>query len=232
MSADPEKNWSEFYGRRFAAPAGRYPTEWVVRTLAGGRYPNLQLDKTRYQGAKILDMGCGDGRNLSLLLDLGFDVTACEISAEIVGGLKLQAKEMNWPIDFAVGNNTSLPFPDQHFDYMLCCSSCYYLDGETIWSDVRSELSRVLKPDGLLVANFPDEKNAVLANAVRHKDGSLLITSDPFSLRNGSRFVAVNQPAELPAVLGPEFTVIGVAHQNDDFFGLHVSGYAVVAKKI
>ena len=28
-------HWGEFYGNRYRASAGRYPTEWVVRTLAG-----------------------------------------------------------------------------------------------------------------------------------------------------------------------------------------------------
>jgi len=70
--------WSDFYEGR--VPSDRYPTKWVVRTLAGGNYPYLKLDKARYKGACILDMGCGDGRNLPLLLNLGFEVHACEIS--------------------------------------------------------------------------------------------------------------------------------------------------------
>src|SRR6185295_11025592 len=84
-------SWGEFYGDRIRPSAGHYPTEWVVRTLAGGNYPGLKMDKTRYRGARILDMGCGDGRNLPLLLDLGFDVHACEISPEIVNGLETLA---------------------------------------------------------------------------------------------------------------------------------------------
>lgn len=28
-----------------------YPTEWVVRTLAGGNYPRLQLDRSSYPPA-------------------------------------------------------------------------------------------------------------------------------------------------------------------------------------
>ena len=63
------------------------------------------------------------------------------------------------------------------------------------WFDdlgVRAELARVIKSGGLLVANFPDEENFILANSIRQPDGSLLITSDPYRLRNGSRFMAVN----------------------------------------
>lgn len=106
--AQQDSNWGEFYGNRYRASAGRYPTEWVVRTLAGGNYPGLKIDKANYQGARILDMGCGDGRNLPLLLDLGFEVHASEISPEIVGGLEGLARELQWQVRFAVGLNASL----------------------------------------------------------------------------------------------------------------------------
>ena len=80
-------------------------------------------------------MGCGDGRNLPLLLDLGFEVHASEISPEIVGGFGGLARELQWLVH-AVGLNASLPYPDHYFDYMLCCASCYYLDGSTTWGYV------------------------------------------------------------------------------------------------
>jgi SAM-dependent methyltransferase len=225
-------NWGEFYGTRYRTTAGRYPTEWVVRTLAGGNYPGLKIDKTRYKGSRILDMGCGDGRNLPLLLDLGFEVYACEISKEIVNGLVTLAQELHWPIRFEVGLNGRLPYPDHYFDYMLCCASSYYLEGQMTWSAVRAELARVVKPGGLLVANFPDEENAVLANSIRQPDGSLLITADPFGLRNGSRFMVPKDAEDIQTLLQPEFEVIGTGRNDDDFYGLRVSGYLVVAQRL
>lgn len=225
-------SWGNFYGDRYRASAGRYPTEWVVRTLAGGNYPGLKIDKSRYQGARILDMGCGDGRNLPLLLDLGFEVHACEISPAIVSGLAALARELHWPVRLAVGLNANLPYPDHYFDYMLCCASCYYLDGSMTWPGVRAELARVIRPGGLLVANFPDEENAVLAHSIRQPDGSLLITSDPHGLRNGSRFVAAKNAEEITALLSPQFRVMSTGQQNDDYYGLRVSGYLVAAQRL
>lgn len=226
------ERWAKFYDERCRPSIGRYPTEWVVRTLAGGNYPGLKIDKGRFQGARILDMGCGDGRNLPLLLDLGFEVHACETSQEIVSGLEALAQELRWPARLAVGLNAALPYPDHYFDYMLCCSSCYYLDGSMTWAGVLAELARVVKSGGLLIANFPDEENAVLSNAIRQSDGSLLITNDPFGLRNGSRFMAAKDAGKIPALLTPQFRVLGTGHQSDDYYGLRVSGYFVVAQRL
>jgi SAM-dependent methyltransferase len=227
----PANNWNKFYQGHRGVSSGRYPTEWVVRTLAGGNYPTLHLDRTQYPGARILDMGCGDGRNLRLLLDLGFEVHAMEITPAIVENLRSLAGELGWPVQLSVGTNASLPYPDQFFDYMLCCSSCYYLGGTTNWPTVLAELARVIKPGGFLVANFPDEDNAVLRNSIRQADGSLLVTDDPHGLRNGTRFMTAKDAEAVAALVSPQFRLVALGHQDDDYYGLRVSGYFVVAQK-
>ncbi|MDH4451819.1 MAG: hypothetical protein QE570_01395 [Verrucomicrobiota bacterium] len=79
--------------------------------------------------------------------------------------------------------------------------------------------------------NFPDEKNDVLKDAVRHADDNLLITSDPFSIRNGSRFMPVAEMEGLKPLLAPEFRLVGAGHQSDDFYGLQVSGFMTVCER-
>lgn len=224
-------SWTAHYAQR-GPKKSLYPTEWVVRTLAGGNYPHLKIDIGRYTGARILDMGCGDGRNLCLLLDLGFEVHATEISEAIILKLKETANLFERPVHFRLGRNDALPYENGFFDYMLCCSSCYYLDGDMTWPTVRQELARVLKSGGLMIANFPDEQNSVLKDAKRHHDGSFLITNDPFGIRNGSRFMAVAERGELEPLLAPQFRLLGIGHQNDDFYGLHVSGYITVSERL
>ena len=229
-AASQADNWRRFHGRRNSA-LGRYPTEWVVRTLAGGNYPDLKMDKSKYPGARILDMGCGDGRNLPLLLDLGFEVHACEVSEESIDPLRRLAESLRWAVSFQKGMNHSLHYPNDFFDYMLCCASCYYLDEDVTWPQVRTELARVLKPGGFLVANFCDEDNFILRNSVSLEDGSFRITEDPFGLRNGCRFMVARDKPQLTDLLSPHFSPLGVGHLCDDYFGIRVSGHIVVAQK-
>jgi hypothetical protein len=92
-------------------------------------------------------------------------------------------------------------------------------------------MARVIKPGGVLIANFPDENNAVLANAHRQSDGSLTISNDPFAIRNGIRFMAASGRDDVAKLLAPDFKIIAVGHQDDDYFGLRVSGYFAVAER-
>lgn len=208
-----------------------YPTEWVVRTLAGGNYPRLRLDRSRYPGARILDMSTGDGRNLGLLRDLGFDVHATEISTEIVAMLDGKKERMGWQVELRCGRSDSLPYPDQHFDYLLACASCYYLNGDVTFDTVLSEMARVLKPGGFFIASIPDAVNAVAQGAARQADGSIVVANDPFGLRNGERWMIARSEDELCGMLRPRFDNISVGHLMDDYYGLMVSGYVFVCQK-
>jgi ubiquinone/menaquinone biosynthesis C-methylase UbiE len=56
------------------------------------------------------------------------------------------------------GQIDNLPFPDQSFEVILCFSAVEYIsDDEAVFS----ELSRVLRPNGLLFLTVPSRRSAV-----------------------------------------------------------------------
>lgn len=223
------QTWHEFYSQNQSG--ARYPTEWVVRTLAGGNYPSLQMPKNEYQGSRILDLSCGDGRNLPLLMDLNFEVHATEISQPQVDRLARKAETLGWPAKFHLGQNGSLPFADHYFSYVLACSSMYYLDADVSWESVLAETARIINEDGWLIGNIPDSQNAVLKNAERQPDGSAIIKNDPFAIRNGVRFMVADTETAVRKLLESQFEAISIGHQFDNYFGLVVSGFFFVARK-
>lgn len=223
------KNWEKFYKNN--APM-LYPTEWVMRTLAGANYPNMKLDKNQYMGAKILDLSTGDGRNLELIFRLGFDISATEISEKLLSNVK-----SNIPlaysdfIDFSVAYNHDIPYDDFYFDYILSCSSLYYLEPGISFDNVLDEVCRVLKPSGYLIFSVPTPENSILSNAIKLSENHYAITNDPYQIRNGTNFFAIGSKEKLKSLLTDKFTNISIGREVVDYYGLKISCFYVVCQK-
>jgi SAM-dependent methyltransferase len=211
------ERWESFYAQRLDNPV--YPKEWVVRVFAGGVYPRLRMDKRGYEGARILDLGCGDGRHVAFLEALGFRVSATEISDEIVRGLQRNAARRGWRAEFVRGTAGAIPFGDVAFDAVLASASCHYLEGRASFDDNLREIARVIAPGGTFVASVPLLSSEIVRDTPRGEDGSVLIQHDPQALRDGSRLFAVQSAEELESVLSPHFTDITTGSSRNDYFG-------------
>ncbi len=98
------------YTKRYAERSSRrlYPVEFVVRTFFGS-YPRLGLSHASYKGSRILDLWCGDGRNLELLADLGFATYAVEITGEICAMVEAHARGLGLDTVVRTGSNSRVP---------------------------------------------------------------------------------------------------------------------------
>ena len=97
-------------------------------------------------GAKVLDAGCGSGRDSSSLSKSGMEVIGVDISE----GLIRQASK-NFPkIKFQLGDIRELDFPNETFEGVWAQASLVHF--ETLADAEKSikEFSRVLKPGGIL----------------------------------------------------------------------------------
>src|SRR5690242_1015787 len=111
-----EQSYTQYYSQK--NPDKVYPAEFVVRTLLG-TYPDLKIDRSTYQDARILDLGFGDGRNLPLLHDLGFEVYGVEISADICELTRNRMKRLGVTVELSTGSNSNIPFDDEVFDFII-----------------------------------------------------------------------------------------------------------------
>lgn len=141
-----DKLYSDFHAKRMGVHC--YPNEWLVRTLLGA-YPNLKLSHD-YHGKNVLDWGCGDGRNIPLLFNCGFNVNAFEITEEICSEVKERIKKFfDIPIVIKTGRNNHVPFEDNYFDYIIASSSIYYVDHDSDFVENYDELRRVIRRGGV-----------------------------------------------------------------------------------
>jgi ubiquinone/menaquinone biosynthesis C-methylase UbiE len=208
-----------------------YPTEWIVRTMLGN-YPNLAFDKSCYSGGKILDVGFGDGRNFQLFKNIGLEIHGIEITKEIIELVRENIAKSNIDVNLVEGNNANIPFEDNYFDIVLGSSSLYYVDKGTTFMDNLMECSRVLKSNGILIANFPEmSKNFICKNAMNIGDNHIIIQNDVHNLRNGFIFKAFNTKNEIEDVLSDAYKDICIGYLNDIYFGYELSSFIVVATK-
>lgn len=211
-------------------PTHIYPSEWVIRTLLG-KYPQLNLDKRKYAGARILDMGFGDGRNWPLLNNVGFDIYGVEITEKILTLGRERAEKLRIPVTLKPGTNSAIPFEDNFFDYILASSSCYYVDKGETFSDNLSEYTRVLKPGGILLATLPAPGGSILEGCVELGDGHVEIQNDPWGLRNGYVFRSFESKEDLIGTFSSYFENFSVGLCCDNYYGVQINMYLLVCYK-
>lgn len=216
--AEIEKHYGDFYSRR--NPEKVYPVEFVVRTLLG-TYPGLQIDRTTYRGSKILDLGFGDGRNMPLLCDLGFDIHGIEISDAICRLTKVRMARLGVPVTVSTGNNSHIPYPDRAFDYILACHACYYVAAGESFTDNLNEISRVLRPGGRFIFSLAKADSYILRDATPLGRGHYRITHDPYGVRDGTVFRAFTSRAEIAEEFGIYFRDLALGLCENDYYGIY-----------
>ena len=102
--------------------------------------------------ARILDAGCGSGRNIIYFLKNGFNVTGVDRSPKAIEELQGLAKELApelSPENFCIANLENLAFEDALFDLVICNAVLHFSENETGFNQMLNELWRVLAPGGL-----------------------------------------------------------------------------------
>jgi SAM-dependent methyltransferase len=212
------KHYGEYYSRR--NPENVYPVEFVVRTLLG-TYPGLTIDRSTYRGSKVLDLGFGDGRNMPLLNDLGFEVSGVEISQEICEATRERMARLGVPVVLKTGRNSSIPFEDGAFDLVLSCHACYYVSPGESFADNLREIARVLCTGGRFIFSLVKTDSYILKDSVPLGQGHHRITSDPYGIRNGTVFRAFASREEVSEELGVHFRDLALGLCENDFYGIY-----------
>jgi len=100
--------------------------------------------------AKILDAGCGHGRDVAYLTDYGFDVIGIDISDGLLEEAKKRAKG-----EFKKMDITDMKFKDGEFDGIWSCATLLHLKKEDI-PKVLKDFNKILKKDGVLFINVKE----------------------------------------------------------------------------
>lgn len=104
-------------------------------------------------GMRVLDAGCGGGRNIQYLLREGYEVFGVDASAEAVAAARKLASDLapRLPAEnFQVAGVEAMPFADELADVVVCSSVLHFARDEAHLEAMVRGLWRVLRPGGML----------------------------------------------------------------------------------
>jgi tellurite methyltransferase len=109
------------------------------------------------EGMRVLDAGCGAGRNLVYLLRAGFDVWGVDQSADAIARVRRLAASLTplpGPEHFRIEPVEAMSFDDGSMDVVMSSAVLHFAHDEEHWWAMVREMWRVLKPGGLLFARL------------------------------------------------------------------------------
>ena len=104
-------------------------------------------------GMRVLDAGCGFGRNLVHLLRTGCEVFALDEDAGAVEHVRQLSASLETGLpeeNFQVGSIERMPFPDGFADVVLSSAVLHFARDERHFRAMLGEPWRVLRPGGML----------------------------------------------------------------------------------
>jgi tellurite methyltransferase len=113
-----------------------------------------QILKGRYNSQmRILDAGCGEGRNLIWFLNNAYQVYGIDRDPSAILMLQYVAKTINKDLakeHFQVAPVEDIPFHNQAFDAIISNAVLHFAENETHFFQMIHEMHRVLKVGGSL----------------------------------------------------------------------------------
>jgi tellurite methyltransferase len=140
-----------------------------------------QLLRGRFDGRpRVLDAGCGAGRNLPYFLSQGFEVYAIDEDPAAVAATRRLARQLAPalpPDNIRQGALHVLPWADGRMDAIVCSAVLHFARDRTHFERMLDEMWRVLAAGGLFFARLAssiglEEQVAETVGRVRLPDGS------------------------------------------------------------
>lgn len=113
-----------------------------------------QILKGRFsKDMKILDAGCGEGRNAVYFINSGYQVFGIDQNETAIQYCRYLSKSLVPRYDshrFQVGELENIPFHKEAFDAVICMAVLHFAKDEANFWQMIQEMIRVLKPGGTL----------------------------------------------------------------------------------
>ena len=117
-----------------------------------------QLLRGRFDSiARVLDAGCGDGRNLHYLLGAGYDCFGIDVDPAAIEQVRRRAARLApgiSPQQFVAGAIEALPWDAASMDAVICSAVLHFAEDEPHFGRMMMAMWRVLRPQGFFFARL------------------------------------------------------------------------------
>ncbi|WP_160714762.1 class I SAM-dependent methyltransferase [Chitinophaga solisilvae] len=149
------------------------------------------------KGNRVLEAGTASGYFANILALAGYEVTAADISANMIAEAKAVSAALNVRVDYHVMDAQQLDFPEHHFDLVFTRLMTWTIpDVNTFYG----ECFRVLKPGGLLL-NFDGDFGACQFSQEGHEKYPADIMEQANRIKSRLDISKYQRPAKDIAVL-------------------------------
>jgi ubiquinone/menaquinone biosynthesis C-methylase UbiE len=206
--------WNVFYNE---APkrggVNIWPNDVLVRLMKGKYIPGIVSPS--YKDKKILEIGFGSGNLLRFFGTLDMELYGVEVHEDICEQTTKNLKSLNFDADLKLGDNKSIPFPDNYFDYLVSWDVLHYEGTEERIDKAIEEYARVLKSGARFFISTLAPKHTIL-------NGSKTVGSHMYEIgrdddfRKGQVFFYFDSPNYIEYYFSKYFSDIHIGRSTID----------------
>jgi tRNA (uracil-5-)-methyltransferase TRM9 len=131
--------------------------------------PKEIIDFIKDKKGKLLDIGCGSGRNM--IKQESLEYYGCDFSETMLKFAKQNAEKLEMKARLSKFNAEKLGFDDEFFDNALFISTLHCIDNSTLRRKALQELYRVLKQGGEAMISVWDKESYSKTKKIEGKEG-------------------------------------------------------------
>jgi len=225
-------DYSENYVKHYLNINAVYPSVFALKMFLG-RSPELNFTNIDFSKKSILDIGFGDGRDILLFHNLGFEVFGVEVDQKVVEHTKKKFTKMGIKSNLSVGYNDATGFAPNTFDFVYSSAALMYLRNKH--SSIRKTLNHVfeiVKPDGYFLGTFTKNNSHITLGSIEIDQNRIICKDRFYKQRKGQLYWVHHSKEEVEFdLLNAGFKSCKVFSYDVDWFGTHETAYLFVANK-
>jgi len=185
---EQSKYWNRIYSSGMQNKNTFFPEQFLTYFFFNDKFKNIF---SHTKEIKLLDIGCGFGRNVSLFQLFTDDITCIDPSTESINFVKKRFPDIK-----AFLFKPPIISLEEKFNIIVGCNSLYYIDSKVRFDQYFSNIINILCNKGIFIFSFLDANHSLLKNSLRIDANIYEVQNDAdqYKLRRGQKiYIPTNE---------------------------------------